>query len=55
MIDFDKTILKFPNIRRFVGGGSNDLVPNLQQPDNPVPLLKEQMERMGEPHAQARR
>ena len=48
--DFDKTIMKFPNTRRFVGGASNDLVPNLQNPDNPVPLLKDQMERMGEPH-----
>ncbi|HME84844.1 MAG TPA: hypothetical protein VKG91_09930 [Roseiarcus sp.] len=44
MIDFDKSIMKFPNIRRFVGGASNDLVPNLQNPDNPVPLLKEQID-----------
>ena len=52
MIEFDKTLMKFPNIRRFVGGASNDLIPNLQNPDNPVPLLKEQIERMGDPHAQ---
>jgi arylsulfatase len=51
MVEFDKTIMKFPNTRRFVGGASNDLVPNLQNPDNPVPLLKDQMEHGGEPHA----
>ena len=32
MIDFDKSVMKFPNIKRFVGGASNDLVPNLQHP-----------------------
>ena len=52
MIDFDKTVMKFPNIRRFVGGASNDLIPNLQNPDNPVPLLKDQIEHNMEPHAQ---
>jgi len=52
LLDFDKSVMKFPNIRRFVGGASNDLVPNLQRPDDPVPLLREQMERMGEPHVQ---
>ena len=51
MVDFDKTIMKFPNIRRFVGGASNDLIPNLQNPDNPVPLLKDQIEHNMEPHA----
>jgi len=50
--EFDKTLMKFPNIPRFVGGATNDLIPNLQRPDNPVPLLKDQMERMGEPHVQ---
>ena len=40
IIDFDKTIMKYPNIKRFPGGASNDLVPNLQHPDNPVPFLK---------------
>ena len=52
MVEFDKTIMKFPSIPRFVGGASNDLMPNLQRPDNPVPLLKQQIERMGEPHVQ---
>jgi arylsulfatase len=44
MIDFDKTIMKYPNIRRYPGGASNDLIPNLQHPENPVPLLKESKE-----------
>ena len=51
MVDFDKTILKFPNIRRFVGGGSNDLVPNLQHPEDPVPLLRQQLQNGEEPHS----
>jgi hypothetical protein len=46
IIDFDKSIIKYPNIKRFVGGASNDLVPDLQHPDNPVPLLKEQIEQL---------
>jgi arylsulfatase len=46
LIDFDKTIIKYPNIRRYVGGASNDLVPNLQRPDHPVPLLQDQLERL---------
>ena len=39
LIDFDKSIMKFPNIKRFPGGASNDLVPNLQDPANPVPAM----------------
>ena len=39
LIDFDKSIIKYPNIRRFPGGASNDLKPNLQDPSNPVPAL----------------
>ena len=27
----------FPNIKRFPGGASNDTIPNLQHPENPVP------------------
>ncbi|HUO97501.1 MAG TPA: arylsulfatase [Rhizomicrobium sp.] len=46
LIDFDKSIMKYPSISRYVGGASNDLVPNLQHPDDPIPLLKNQMERM---------
>jgi len=46
IIDFDKSIMKYPSIQRFVGGASTDLVPNLQHPENPVPLLKDQIERL---------
>ena len=28
LIDFDKSIIKYPNIKRFPGGASNDLWPN---------------------------
>ena len=37
LIAFDKSIVKYPNIRRAAGGASNDLVPNLKDPANPVP------------------
>ncbi|WP_280824292.1 arylsulfatase [Pseudaminobacter soli (ex Li et al. 2025)] len=50
VIDFDKSIMQYPSIRRYVGGASNDLVPNLQHPDNPVPLLKQQLMEQKEPH-----
>ena len=39
LLDFDKTIIKYPNIQRFPGGASNDLIPDLQHPKNPVPAL----------------
>ena len=39
LLDFDKTIIKYPNIERFPGGASTDLVPDLQHPKNPVPAL----------------
>ncbi len=39
LIEFDKSIMKYPNIKRFPGGASNDLQPNLQNPGNPVPAL----------------
>ena len=39
LIEFDKSIMKYPNIRRFPGGASNDLRPNLQDPSNPVPAM----------------
>jgi arylsulfatase A-like enzyme len=39
LVDFDKTIMKYPNIKRFPGGASDDLMPNLQNPENPVPAL----------------
>jgi arylsulfatase A-like enzyme len=37
---FNETIIKYPSITRVPGGASTDLVPNLQYPDNPLPLLK---------------
>jgi arylsulfatase len=36
---FDKSVVDFPNIKRFPGGASNDMVPNLQQPGNPLSLM----------------
>jgi arylsulfatase len=39
IIEFDKSIVNFPNIKRFPGGASNDMNPNLQDPANPVPLM----------------
>jgi arylsulfatase A-like enzyme len=41
IIDFDKSIMKYPSIKRSPGGASNDLVPNLQNPADPLPLLKD--------------
>jgi hypothetical protein len=31
--------VKYPSIKRFPGGASNDLIPELQHPENPVPLV----------------
>jgi len=39
LIDFDQSIVKYPNIRRYPGGASDDLRPNLQNPANPVPAM----------------
>jgi len=39
LLDFDKSVMKYPNIARFPGGASNDLIPNLKNPANPLPLL----------------
>jgi arylsulfatase len=39
LMEFDKSIVDFPNIKRSPGGASNDQLPNLQHPENPVPLL----------------
>jgi len=39
LIEFNKSIIKYPNIKRFPGGASNDLLPNLQNPANPVPAM----------------
>ena len=39
VMDFDKSIVDFPNIKRFPDGASNDENPNLQDPQNPLPLM----------------
>ena len=39
IIEFDKSIVDFPSIKRFPGGASNDMNPDLQHPNNPVPLM----------------
>jgi len=39
LIDFNKSIIKYPSIARFPGGASDDLRPNLQNPANPVPAM----------------
>jgi arylsulfatase len=39
LVEFDKSIMKYPNIKRFPGGASKDLQPNLANPANPVPAL----------------
>ncbi len=38
-MEFNKSIVDFPSIKRVPGGASTDLRPDLQRPDNPVPLL----------------
>lgn len=39
MMDFNQSIMKYPSLRRVPGGASNDLVPNLQNPADPLPAL----------------
>jgi arylsulfatase len=39
MVAFNKSIVKYPSIARFPGGASNDLVPNLSNPANPIPIM----------------
>ena len=39
MLAFNASIIKYPSLTRFPGGASNDLVPNLQNPANPVPAM----------------
>jgi len=39
ILEFDQSIMKYPSIKRFPGGASNDLKPDLQHPENPLPLL----------------
>jgi hypothetical protein len=39
VMEFNKSIVDYPSMKRAPGGGSNDWRPDLQRPDNPVPLL----------------
>ena len=39
IVEFDKSVVDFPSIKRFPGGASDDMVPNLQNTANPVPLM----------------
>ena len=39
VMEFNRSIVDYPSIKRVSGGASNDWRPNLQNPDNPVPLL----------------
>jgi arylsulfatase len=39
LIEFDRSIIKYPNIERYPGGASSDLLPNLQNPKNPLPAV----------------
>jgi arylsulfatase len=39
VMEFNKSIVDFPSLKRVPGGASTDWRPNLQRPDNPVPLL----------------
>jgi arylsulfatase len=40
LFEFDQSIMKYPNIERYPGGASTDLIPDLQHPQDPVPALK---------------
>jgi hypothetical protein len=35
--EFNKPIVNHPNIERFAGGASNDMIANLQSPKNRLP------------------
>ncbi|WP_081670903.1 arylsulfatase [Sporocytophaga myxococcoides] len=39
VVAFDKSIMKYPSIKRIPGGASSDIRPNLQSPESPVPAL----------------
>src|SRR5215469_8123323 len=39
LLDFDKTIIKYPNIERYPGGASNDFISFLEPPNTPVSTL----------------
>ena len=37
LYEFDKSIVDYPSIQRSPGGASNDNIPDLQHPKNPLP------------------
>jgi arylsulfatase len=39
VMEFNKSIIEYPSIKRVPGGASTDWRPELQRPDKPVPLL----------------
>jgi arylsulfatase len=39
VMEFNKSIVDYPSIKRAPGGASTDWRPDLQHPENPVPLL----------------
>jgi arylsulfatase A-like enzyme len=39
LVEFDKSLIKYPSIKRFPGGLSKDLKPDLSKPEDPVPVL----------------
>jgi arylsulfatase A-like enzyme len=39
VMEFNKSIVDYPSIKRAPGGASNDWRPDLQHPENPVPML----------------
>ncbi len=39
LIEFDKSVTEYPSIKRCPDGASNDLRPDLERSDNPVPFL----------------
>ena len=51
LTEFNQSIVKYPNIERFPGGASNDMIPNLQNPKNPLPYDPMKVRRPSEPAA----
>ncbi|UGX89947.1 arylsulfatase [Bradyrhizobium barranii subsp. barranii] len=39
VMEFNKSIVDYPSIKRKPGGASNDWRPDLQRPENPIPML----------------
>src|SRR5262249_40776268 len=39
ILELDQSIVKYPSIKRYPGGASNDIVPDLQHPENPIPMI----------------